>query len=49
MVPTLELGSSTERPLLRAGALTAGPEAPVSEAAGLCIQMPLDHPKSARR
>ena len=38
-----------ERPLLPEGILTAGREASVSEATGLCIQMQLDHPKSARR
>ena len=37
-----------ERPLLPEGILT-GRGATVSEATGLCIQMPLDHPKSARR
>jgi len=49
MAPALVLGSSKERPLLRPGILTAGPEAPVSEAAGLCIQMRLNDPKSACR
>ena len=38
-----------ERPLLPEGILIAGREASVSEATGLCIQMQLDHPKSARR
>ena len=45
----MKLGSSKERPLLTAGILTVGLAAPVSEATGLCIQMPLDQPKSARR
>ena len=49
MAPALKLGSSKERPFLPEGILTAGPEAPVPEATGLSIQMPLDHPKSARR
>ena len=49
MAPALKLGSSKERPLLPEGIFIAGREAPVYEATGLCIQMPLDHPKSACR
>ena len=49
MAPALKLWRLKERLLLPEGALTAGREAPVSEATGLCIQMPLDHPKSVRR
>ena len=49
MAPALKLESSKARPLLPEGILIAGQEAPVSEATGLCIQMPLDYPKSVRR
>jgi len=49
MAPALKLGSPKEGLFLPEGILTAGPEASVCEAAGLCIQMPLDHPKSVRR
>jgi len=49
MAPALILKSAKQRPLLPEGILTAGPAASVPEVTGLCIQMPLDHPKSARR